>query len=72
MVGDPIVVVADRFDLRQDEVREILKAETDRAYNGAEMRAEWALTARRLRRMELTFDKLAIEFRMFGKSLRPW
>jgi len=31
-----------------------------RVYDGTDMRAEWALTARRLRRMALAFDKKAI------------
>lgn len=60
MTGGSIKAAADRFDMRETEVREILKAETDRAYDGAEMRAEWTLTARRLRRMELAFDAKAI------------
>jgi rhamnose utilization protein RhaD (predicted bifunctional aldolase and dehydrogenase) len=60
MEGSSIAAVADLFDLREAEVRQILKEETDRAYNGEEMRAEWTLTARRLRRMELAFDAKAI------------
>ena len=61
MIGDSIGVVADRFGLAKADVREILKDETDRAADGAEMRAEWMLTQRRLRRMELAFDRYAIE-----------
>jgi rhamnose utilization protein RhaD (predicted bifunctional aldolase and dehydrogenase) len=61
MVGDPIGVVADRFDLTKAEVRKILREESERTFDGAAMRDEWALTARRLRRMELKFDKYAID-----------
>ena len=61
MIGDSIGVVADRFGLAKADVREILKDETDRAADGAEMRAEWMLTQRRLKRMELAFDRYAIE-----------
>jgi hypothetical protein len=60
MEGSSIEAAADRFGLREAEVREILKDETDRAYDGEELRAEWTLTARRLRRMELKFDAKAI------------
>jgi hypothetical protein len=55
-----IEAAADRFGLREADVRAILKEETDRCYDGAEMRAEWTLTARRLRRMEIKFDRQAI------------
>ena len=61
MEGSSIAAAADRFGIRESEVREILKAEVDRCYDGEELRAEWTLTARRLRRMELKFDKQAIE-----------
>jgi len=40
---------AARFDMGESDLRDILKAETDRASDGAQMRAEWMLTARRLR-----------------------
>ena len=61
MDGGSISAAADRFGLRETEVRDILKQETDRCYDGAEMRSEWTLTARRLRRMELAFDRKAID-----------
>ena len=60
MDGMSIEAAAHRFGLREAEVRDILKAETDRAYDGAAMREEWTLTARRLRRMEMVFDRKAI------------
>ena len=61
MQGSSIAAPAIRFGIRESEVREILKAEVDRFYDGEELRAEWTLTARRLRRMELKFDKQAID-----------
>jgi hypothetical protein len=57
--GLSIDVVARRFDRPEDEVH--LKRETERIYDGEEMRAEWTLTARRLRRMELKLDRKAID-----------
>ena len=60
MGGLSIEAAAARFGMREADVREILKAEIDRNHDGAEMRAEWTLTARRLRRMELAFDRKAI------------
>jgi hypothetical protein len=59
--GLSIEAAADRFGLREAEVRDILKQETDRCYDGAEMRAEWTLTARRLRQLELVFGRKAID-----------
>ena len=59
--GLSLAGVADRFGISKSAVQAILKQETDRVYDGAEMRAEWMLTARRLRRMELAFDKKAVE-----------
>jgi hypothetical protein len=61
MDGLSIEDAAERFGVPEAEVREILKRETARVYDGEAMRAEWVLTARRLRRMELTFDKKAID-----------
>ena len=60
MDGLSVEAAADRFNMREADVAEILKAETDRVYDGSAMRAEWTLTGRRLRRMELAFDKKAI------------
>lgn len=60
MDGHSIGAVADRFDLAEGDVREILREESERTFDGAAMRAEWTLTARRLRRMELKFDAKAI------------
>src|SRR5215469_5970454 len=59
--GLSIAAAADQFDLPEAEVRQILKAETDRLYDGAEMRAGWALADRRLLRMELAFHRKAME-----------
>jgi hypothetical protein len=61
MDGHSFEAVADRFGLEKADVREILREESERTFDGAAMREEWALTARRLRRMELKFDKQAID-----------
>jgi hypothetical protein len=61
MDGHSIGVVADRFGLAKAEVREILREESERRFDGAAMRDERALTARRLWRMEPKFDKQAID-----------
>ena len=59
--GASIRACAARFDMGESDVRDILKAETDRASDGAEMRAEWMLAARRLRAMELAFHRKALD-----------
>ena len=59
--GLTIRACAARFDMGESDVRDILKAETDRASDGAEMRAEWMLAARRLRAMELAFHRKALD-----------
>jgi len=59
--GDTLAAVADQFRLSKAEIRRIIKSEVDRVFDGSEMRVEWMLTARRLRRMELAFDRKAVE-----------
>lgn len=59
--GLTIKAAADRFDMPQNEVRALLKEEAERCYDGAEMRQEWALASRRLKRMELAFHERAME-----------
>jgi len=58
--GLTIDEAADRFGIGKADVREILKTETDRVYNGAEQRSDWMLTARRLQRIELKFARKAV------------
>ena len=53
--GLSIEDAAGRFGMREADVRELLKQETDRVYDGVEQRSEWMLTARRLQRIELKF-----------------
>jgi len=53
--GDTLAAIADQFRLSKAEIRRIIKSEVDRVFDGSEMRVEWMLTARRLRRMELAF-----------------
>ena len=49
-----------RFGVGEADVSEILKAETDRVSDGAEMRAEWMLASRRLRDVEIKFHNKAV------------
>ena len=58
--GLTIPACARRFSLSEADVSDILKSETDRVADGAEMRAEWMLTARRLREVELKFHAKAV------------
>jgi hypothetical protein len=61
MDGASIEAIAKRVGLHKAEVQAILKEETANAYDGEALRSEWTLTARRLRRMELAFDRKAID-----------
>src|SRR5215469_12737464 len=59
--GLSIEDAAGRFGMREADVRELLRQETDRCYDGVEQRSEWMLAARRLQRIELKFARKAFD-----------
>jgi hypothetical protein len=61
MMGSSVRAAAERFGMRQSEVREIIQEETARYADASEIKREWALAARRLLRMEIAFHERAME-----------
>jgi hypothetical protein len=59
--GLSIREAANRFVRPESEVKDLLREETKRCYDGAEMQQEWALTARRLRTIEVKFAQKGID-----------
>ena len=59
--GLSIEDAAGRFGMREAEVRQRLKQETDRVYDGVEQRSQWMLTSRRLELIEVKFARKALD-----------